>query len=234
VYDGYKNGKWGLFSKPIDESGAEELLMTSPDPIGALSWTPDRRFFIYNTYNSATGNDIMMLPMGGDRNPQPLVQTRFDEQWASLSPDGRWLAFTSDESGQLEAYVIPFPGNSAGASGKWKVSVDGGDHPQWAPNGRELYYYTAATSAAPASAAFGQRLKLLAVPIETKPGFQAGKPHVLFEGPYFQSFHDYAPTPDGKGFIFIRETQLQSPPAELAVILNWFEELKRIVPGARK
>src|SRR6266516_3807310 len=69
-----------------------------------------------------------------------------------------------------------------------------------------------------ANAAYGQRLKMIAVPIETKSGFQAGKPHLLFEGPYFQSFHDYAPTPDGRGFIMIRETQSQSAPTELAVV----------------
>jgi eukaryotic-like serine/threonine-protein kinase len=230
VYDGYKDGKWCLFTKPMDGSGKEELLLSSQNPIGALSWTPDKKFFLYNTYSPKTGNDILMAAMDGDRKPQPLVQTQFDEQWASLSPDGRWLAYTSDESGQLEAYVIPFPGNSGAGSGKWRISSDGGDHPQWAPNGRELYYYTAAASGSQANSTIGQNLKMIAVPIDTKSGFQPGKPRVLFEGPYFQSFHDYAPTPDGRGFIFIRETQSQAGPAELAVVLNWFAELKKIVP----
>ena len=229
VYDGYKDGKWGLFSKPADGGGNEELLLTSSNPIGALGWTPDKRFFVYNEVSPTTGNDIMMIPMEGDRKPRPLLQTKFSEEWASISPDGRWLAYTSDESGQLESYVIPFPGNSSGG-GKWKISTEVGERPQWAANGRELYYRTPAASGSSPNATLGQRLKLMAVPIETKSGFEPGKPRVLFEGPYFQSFHDYAPTPDGKGFIFIRETQAQTGPTELAVILNWFEELKRIVP----
>lgn len=234
VYDGYKDGKWSLFLKPVDGSGPEELLMASQYPIGALGWTPDGRFFLYNQYSPATGNDILMFPMEGDRKPRPLLQTAFSEQWASLSPDGRWIAYTSDESGQNEAYVIPFPGNSAGAGGKWRISTDGAEHPQWAPNGRELYYYTGVSAESSSFVAYGQRLKMFAVPIETKSGFQAGKPHLLFEGPYFQSFHDFAPTPDGRGFILIREIQSQSAPTELGIVLNWFEQLKGIVPAAGK
>ena len=231
VYDGYKNGKWGLFMKPADGSGSEEVLLTSLYPVGALGWTPDKRFFVYNEVNPATSKDILMIPMDGDRKPQPILQTKFTEEWASISPDGRWLVYTSDESGQIESYVIPFPGRSGGAGGKWKISTDGGERPQWAGNGRELYYRTPATSGSAPNATIGQRLKLMAVPIETRSGFEPGKPRALFEGPYFQSFHDYAPTPDGKGFIFIRETQAQTGPAELGVVLNWFDELKRIVPA---
>jgi Tol biopolymer transport system component/tRNA A-37 threonylcarbamoyl transferase component Bud32 len=233
AYDGYKNGKWCLFWKPSDGSGAEELLVSSQYPINALSWSPDGRAFLFVEYNPATSNDIWMLPMDGERKPRPLLQTRFDETWASPSPDGRWLAYTSDESGQVEVYVIPFPGRDSGAGGKWRISTDGGERPQWAPNGRELYYHAGATSESLANPAFGQRLKMMAVSIETKPAFQAGKPHMLFEGPYFDSFHDYAPTPDGRGFIMIRETQAQSAPTELQLVLNWFEELKRRVPGGQ-
>ena len=231
VYDGYQNGKWCLFSKPANGSGIEELLLTSQNPVGALGWTPDRRFFMYNEYSATTGSDIMMIPMEGDRKPRPVVQTQFFEEWANLSPDGRWVAYTSDESGKVEVYVIPFPGNAASVSGKWRISLDGGERPQWAPNGRELYYYSRATVSEPtANVRPGERLKMIAVPIETQAGFQAGKPHVLFEGPYFDSFHDYAPTPDGRGFIMIRETQSRSRPTEFGVVLGWFEDLKRIVP----
>jgi Tol biopolymer transport system component/tRNA A-37 threonylcarbamoyl transferase component Bud32 len=230
VYDGYKNGKWGLFVKPADGSGSEEVLLTSQYPVGAIGWTPDRRFFVYNETSPTTSTDIMMIPMEGDRKPRAILQTKFSEEWASISPDGRWLAYTSDETGQIECYVIPFPGNSGGAGRKLKISTDGGERPQWAANGRELYYYAPASSGSSPNATLGQRLKFMAVPVDSKSGFEPGKPHVLFEGPYFQSFHDYAPTPDGKGFVFIRETQAQTGPAELAVVLNWFEELKRLVP----
>jgi hypothetical protein len=123
-----------------------------------------------------------------------------------------------------------FPGASGAPGGKWRISTDGGDRPQWAPNGRELYYHTGASAESLTAVAFGQRLRMMAVPVETKPEFKVGKPHMLFEGPYLDSFHDYAPTPDGRGFIMMRETRSQSAPTELHLIVNWFEELKRRVP----
>jgi Tol biopolymer transport system component len=234
VYDGYKNGKWCLFSKPVDGSGSEELLLASDYPIGALGWTPDRKFFMYNEYTPVTSSDIMMVPMEGDRKPRPVVRTTFFEEWASLSPDGRWVAYTSDESGEVEVYVIPFPGISGGAAGKWRISTGGGNRPQWAPDGRELYYRILPSTERTGDAHSVQRMKMMAVPIETKAGFEAGKAHMLFEGPYFDSFHDYAPTPDGRGFIMIRETQSQAEPTQLNVVLGWFDELKRIVPTTGK
>src|SRR5262249_37484985 len=169
---------------------------------------------------------ILMVPMEGERKPQPILNSQYAEEWASVSPDGRWLAYSSDESGQLEVYVMPFPGTSGGAGGKSRISSDGGERPHWGANGRELYYYTG-------SLARGQKVKVLAVAVESKNGFQAGKPRVLFEGPYFQSFHDYAPTPDGRGFIFIGVPQSQSGPSDVGLMANWFEERKRKARGGK-
>src|SRR5215471_3574743 len=188
VYNSYKNGKWCILARPADGSGKEEVLIAGPNEIAALGWTPDQRYFLYMENTPGNSNDILMVPMEGERKPQPILNSQYAEEWASVSPDGRWLAYSSDESGQLEVYVMPFPGTSGGAGGKSRISSDGGERPHWAANGRELYYYTG-------SLARGQKVKVLAVAVESKNGFQAGKPRVLFEGPYFQSFHDYAPTP---------------------------------------
>jgi Tol biopolymer transport system component/tRNA A-37 threonylcarbamoyl transferase component Bud32 len=225
VYDTYKNGKWSLMSKPADGSGKEEVVLAGPNPITALGWTPDRRFFLYGETTITTGNDIMMMPLEGDRKPRPILNSPFSEEWANLSPDGRWLTYTSDESGQLEVYVIPFPDNSSAGGRKVRISSDGGERPHWAPNGRELYYYNSA-----GGAAYGNRVKMFAVSVDTKGEFQAGKPRMLFEGPYFSTFHDFAPTPDGRGFIMIRQSEAQAGPTDLGVVLNWFEELKRLAP----
>jgi serine/threonine-protein kinase len=236
AYNTYKNGKWCIVTKPVEGGDKEEVLLSNENPIAGLGWTPDRRFFLYMQTTPDTSNDILMLPMDGDPKPRPILNTSSDEEWASLSPDGHWLAYTSDESGQLEVYVIPFPGDPSVGGGKLRISTDGGERPHWAPNSRELYYYVQAARVAAGSGkpASSEPITMYAVSIEAKGTLQAGKPHRLFGGPYFGSFHDYAPTPDGRGFIMIRATQGQLGATELSVVLNWFEELKRRVPVTGK
>ena len=102
-------------------------------------------------------------------------------------------------------------------------------HPLWSPDGRELYYRTGVSPEELEQRALAQKTLLMAVPSETKPTFKAGRPRKLFEGPYFESGHDIAVTPDGKGFILIRETETQTGPREIQVVLNWPEELKKRV-----
>lgn len=225
AYSGYRDGKWAIFWKPLDGNGPEEELVASEDPLWPWFWSPDGRVLVYQVLSPTTRDDTWILPMDGDRKPRPLFATPFAEEWAQISPDGRWIAYDSDDSGRAEVYVAPFPGLGS----KVRVSTEGGLHPQWSPNGRELYYRTG--SGEEAQRPLGQRVKLMALPIETSPAFKAGTPHMLFEGPFFDSGHDYAVTPDGKGFIFIRESQPASGPGELKVVLNWFEELKRRVPA---
>jgi serine/threonine-protein kinase len=157
------------------------------------------------------------------------VQTAFNEENAELSPDGRWLAYQSDESGQFEVYVRPFPDVN---SGRWPVSTGGGTRPLWARNGRELFYVvtTGAGSAA-----------LMRVPIEHRGTFTVGVPSKLFEGRYY--FTDgvgiageertYDVSPDGQRFLMIKpegESEEGPAPVNLVLVLNWLEELKRLVP----
>ena len=106
-----------------------------------------------------------MLRMS-DRKAQPFLRTPFNEAAPRFSPDGRWLAYISDESGRYEIYVQPYPG----PGGKWQISTEGGTEPVWNPNGRELFYRNGD--------------KMMAVDIATQPGFSAGKPRMLFEGQY--------------------------------------------------
>ncbi len=129
-----------------------------------------------------------------------------------LSPEGRWIAYRSDESGQDEIYVRPFPASD----GKWQISTGGGTAPLWAPNGSELFYLE------------GNRM--MSVPVTIGSSFQPGTPSVLFT-------HDnpsgpppaYSVCPDGKRFVMLQPSG-QETPGQINVVLNWFEELKRLVP----
>ena len=220
VYVSQKGGVWGLFSRPIDGREPEQRF-TETDVMGWFS-SPDGHTLLCETY-SPTKLGLCTIAMEGDHTPRPLLNTQFNEDWATFSPDGRWIAYDSDESGRSEVYVTSFPEPGT----RVRVSSEGGLHPLWAPNGRELYYRTGANIEAFEQRAFAQRVQVIAVPIETSPMFKVtGNAHMLFEGPFFASDHDWAITPDGKGFIFMRDTQ-QTGPREIKMVLNWFEEVKR-------
>jgi serine/threonine-protein kinase len=145
----------------------------------------------------------------------PLLETRANELNAAISPDGRWLAYQSDESGIAEVYVRPFPDVNGG---RWQVSLSGGRTPQWRRDGRELFYV------APDNA-------LMAASVESGPVFASGTPQRLFRGNFFLGGADsigrtYDVSPDGKRFLLIKPDPAAS--ATIAVVQQWFEELKRL------
>ncbi len=135
---------------------------------------------------------------------------------ARLSPDGHWLAYASDESGRYEVYVQSF----SGAGGKWQISADGGREPVWAHNGREVFYRSGD--------------KMMAAEVATQPTFQAATSRLLFQGPYEGTpsvSPDYDVTADDQRFLMVQRSEQQSSPTDFSVVLNWFEELKRLVPA---
>ncbi len=213
-------GLKGVHWQSADGSTPPERL-TSETPLQAMaptSFSPDgnlllvSQFSLADTSSGSPGTDIFVLPLRGERTLRPLLQTRFYEGAARFSPVGRWVAYVSNESGRLEIYVRPFPGPGA----KWQISTEGGRRPLWSRNGRELFYR--------------QGDKMMVVDVETKPTFRAGKPRMLFEG-HFLGSYDIAP--DGTRFLMIKEDPAESGPAHVNVVLNWFEEVKRRVPGAK-
>jgi serine/threonine-protein kinase len=164
--------------------------------------------------STATGRDIYVL-RPGDSVLQPLVRTPFNEGSPTLSPDGRWLAYSSDASGRYEIYVQPYPG----PGGRSQISTQGGTEPVWSRNGRELFFRSGD--------------KMMVVAIETRSGFSAGKPKTLFQGlyqptPILEANYDVAP--DGSRFLMIKPGGEEQGPTQVNVALNWFEELKRLVP----
>ena len=213
------DGPLNVFWQLADGSGGLERLTTSEYNHTPMSWSPDGQLLAFGEVNPSTGFDILVLRMG-DRTAQPFLRTPFNESSPRFSPDGRWLAYASDESGRQEIYVQPYPG----PGGKWPISADGGREPVWNHNGRELFYRGGD--------------KMMVVDVATQPGFAAGKPRVLFEGPYELTVFtapNYDVSSDGRRFLMLkRSEQGAAALTQINVVLNWSEELKRRLPPGKK
>lgn len=169
------------------------------------------------TASTPDGYDLQWLAAGGKREVESLLVTKFNEMNAELSPDGRWLAYQSNESGQSEIYARPFPDVQAG---RWQVSAAGGTRALWARSGKELFFL------APDGA-------VMAVPISGSAAFSAANPTKLFAGRYYAVLNGrtFDISPDDTRFLMIKEAAgSNDAPARLIVVENWFEELKRRVP----
>jgi eukaryotic-like serine/threonine-protein kinase len=219
AYTSNKEGPQNIYWQLADGSGGLERLTTSEYVNTPSSWSQDGQLLAFWEVNATTGWDIWVL-RPSDRKAQPFLRTPFNESVPRFSPDGRWLAYISDESGRFEVYVQPYPG----PGGKWQISTEGGTEPVWNPHGHELFYRSGN--------------KMMAVDIATQPGFSAGKPRVLFEGRYEPTpatFPNYDVSPDGQRFLMLKPSEQEAAAAmQINVVLNWFEELKRRVPTAKK
>ena len=125
-----------MYWMPIDGSGPAERLCTSGNVQTPISWSPDGSVLAFTEEDPTSGVDVWMLPVGSDGKPQAFLRTPYDERHPMFSPDGRWLAYTSNESGRDEVYVLSYPG----PGGKRQISNQGGSQPLWARDGRELFY----------------------------------------------------------------------------------------------
>ena len=207
-------GGFNLFWQPADGSLPVERLTTSTCQQWPGSWSEEGKILAI-LEKCRDDTDVSILRMS-DRQVTPLLNSRFDESCAEFSPDGHWLAYTSDESGREEVYVRAFPGSG----GRRQISNEGGSEPLWARSGRELFYR--------------QGSQVWAVDIESGPGLSTGKPHLLFEQSGYASWgavRDWDVSPDGKRFLMVRlEERKSEPVTEMILVQNWLEELKRLVP----
>jgi len=210
-------GTYDLYWKQADGSSAAEPLLIAEFPQYEISFSPDNKLLVYREIHPDTGRDIWILPLEGERKPQPFLQTSFNEFTPILSPDGRWLAYTSDESGLTEIYVRAF---SDSGGGRWQVSTGGGTEPLWSRGGRELFYRSGDN--------------IMSAAIETEPIFKVQTRKVLFEDIYVRNYShtNYDIHPDNKRFVMIKSPLEMS--TEMIVVLNWFEELNRLVPTEKQ
>jgi Tol biopolymer transport system component len=218
AFNSRRSGRLGLLLKPASGAGADTTLLESDrDNLYPVSLSGDGRFLSYFTGNavSPTGNDIWVLPLTGDRKPIPFMQTQFNERYGRFSPDGRWIAYSSTESGRDEVYVAPFPG----PAGKWQVSSNGGAWPRWRGDGRELFYQDAegrlvAASVEGSGAAF--------VVGAVQPLFSQRMRTAAWAG---STSYNYDVTADGQRFLINTADESQVD-ASITLLLNWAGNLR--------
>ncbi len=161
---------------------------------------------------------MWVLDLEGERERSALVATPSIDRNAEVSPDGRWLAYQSNEAGQYEIYVASFPDVDRG--GRRQLTFEGGTKPTWSPDGSELFFWNGA--------------QMMAVDVETESSFSAGNPQVLFQAPYSIQLlsRNYDVSSDGDRFLMVRDPEVTNAAAvpQLVVVLNWFEELRERVP----
>ena len=205
-----------VFARPADGSAPDRLLARLDRQVQAVTWSPDGRWIVMRTDNGAAGaGDLVGVRTSGDTTPVALVASEFTELHPAVSPDGRWLAYTSNESGANEVYVRPFP-VTTGA--RWQVSNGGGAQPRWSRDGRELLFLSAGTA-------------LVAAQVRSGATFEVTELRTLFDASGFtlDAFHQsFDVLPDGRGFVFLRERrsgQGSSAPA-IVYVENWFADLR--------
>jgi serine/threonine protein kinase/Tol biopolymer transport system component len=206
VYATHWQNAWHLYARAADGSAPAEKLTTSETRQLPYSWHPLQPLLAYTAMTAARNAELMLLALP-ERKSATLLATPFIEDTPRFSPDGRWLVYFSNETGQVEVYVQPYPG----PGGKLPISQGGGMFPVWAANGRELFYR--------------RGNKLFAVTLQTQPQFRADTPRVLLEGAYQTAF-DVAP--DGNRFVMVRNEQ-GTLPTQINIALHWTEELKRLL-----
>jgi Tol biopolymer transport system component len=214
AYRSTRSGSRNLFWKSADGATAQERLTLSERVQTPWSFSHDRAVLAYDEQSAETGKDIWMLPLDGDRKPRPFLRERFQESQPRFSPTDPLLAYVSDQSGHVEVYLQPYPESGT----RWQISIDGGTDPTWAPDGRELFYRNGR--------------KVMSVRVARGATTKVSSPHLLFEGDfvYGEPVIDFAVHPDGQRFLMIQPSRKDPPVSHINLVLNWFEELKQILP----
>jgi Tol biopolymer transport system component len=209
----YTSGDGNLYRIRSDFSGSAELLLDKENEQFAQAWSRDGEWIVFLDIQGEE-LDLWTLPLGDDGEPRPVVRTPFMEAVPSLSPDGRFIAYHSNESGDYEIYVQPFPEGGR----RWPISTEGGMDPVWSADGREIFFRNGSA--------------MMGVSVSTAPEFRVGVPELLFQRPYnYRNGRNYDVAPDGKHFVMIDAAGVTGAErSRVDVVLGWFQELERLVP----
>jgi serine/threonine-protein kinase len=213
AYLGTRGGKRTAWMRRADGSNDEQLVNRKAPQLDEVSFSPDGRIAILRSIGTIANSRKLLIATSPDSAPKPLVHTDYDNYAAVISPNGRWIAYGSNESHQDEVYVRPFP---AVDSARWTISVSGGTEPMWSRSGRELFFRTSAGD-------------MMAVPVSTGTAFQAGTPVKLFTALHFlrsERHHAYDISLDDQQFIMVRNSQKNAH--TLGVVVNWGAEIARL------
>jgi serine/threonine-protein kinase len=214
TYVSDKTGRESIYWKPLDGTSAEERLVATDRATFPFSWTRNGVLAFVQS-DARTLQNLWLLAVDQKENPRIFLETPFAEGGPAFSPDARWIAYVSGESGRNEIYVRPFPGPGE----KVTISTDGGNEPVWARNGREIFYRIGDA--------------MMSVSVSTGPTLNAGRPERLFEKPYDPTqalWANYDVAPDGQRFLMLKAIEQPGAPAQINVVVNWYDELKRLAP----
>jgi Tol biopolymer transport system component len=206
-----------IYRKDASGAGPEERLTEGSNPKFVLDWSKDGKYLLYREENPGTGRDLMALPLQGDKKPIPVVNTPFNESTGALSPDGRWVAYGSNDSGHYEIYVQAFPGAGIpGPKGRWQISNGGAYDVKWKGDGKEIYWES-------------QDGKVMAAAIQAGPqGIRAETPRALFSAEFRTGgLHEFDVTPDGQRFLLILDSAAAGNTERLTVVSNWQAALRK-------
>ncbi len=209
---GQDDPPYNVYRRSADGTGEPELLVKTPVDNEPRSISPDGKLLIHSSSGSENGYDLWLLPLDESGEAEPWLATRFNENFGAFSPNGHWVAYQSDETGEDQVYVSRFPEGGR----KLQVSIDGGSRPLWSHDGRELY--------------FRDGPRVMAVEVAAGDRMTASQPRELFSGSYMATENrlDYDVAADGR--LLMIKTPDEEKPREITVVLNWFQELESLVP----
>jgi serine/threonine protein kinase len=210
VYSSVRSGVWNLYQKPMNGAGTEQCLLTSPNQDLPLDWLRDGTSLLFSRIKQTRIRaNLWIMQMKGSHDEYPVVNTEFDESGGRFSPDGKWIAYMSDESGDYEVYVRPTGKNE---TRNWKVSTDGGWLPCWADGNNELCYVS-------------RENKMMLLSLRYKGNeVEVASARSLFTVPAFLESYDISP--DGKTIVINRSLEMQKM-APLTLMVDWDKELKK-------
>lgn len=218
-----KSGPGDLYQKASSGAGAEEALLTDDRLKTPRDWSPDGRFILFSVATDGRGSDLWLLPLFGDRKPFPIIQTPFSDMTGVFSPDGRWIAYMSNESGRYEVYVVPFPGTAGGrptaaapdtSTTKWQISTSGGTWPRWRRDAKEIFYL-APDGSLMAAGVNGQGS-----------AFEVGAVQRLFATRAVGSGSQYDVSADGQR-VLVNTVAEEIVPPPITLVVNWVGALQK-------